>query len=220
MVLWMRTLFSAFPVGGMCVNHPETPGQLRPIPHMPCRNFRAKPYRVEPPQPPNDKIRYIPLTRGLHAIVDAEDYEWLNQYKWYAQPAPRKGTFYARRNCRGGAVLMHRMIMRPPKGKVVDHINGNGMDNRRCNLRICTPAENSRNAPKRLGTRSRFIGVYPCGDKWVSYITYNKEQIYVGIFDDEVEAANARDLLARKLHGPYARLNFPPEDAQAEDSGR
>ena len=90
-LLWLQTLVSGFPVPGMCANHTETPGQWRPAPGRPCRNFRGRPRRVAPPEPPNDKIRYIPLTRGLHAIVDADDYEWLSQYKWYATPSPRAG---------------------------------------------------------------------------------------------------------------------------------
>ena len=84
MLLWARALLSGFPINGMCANHPDTPGKLRPVPGRPCRNFRGKPLRVDPPQPPNDKVRYIPLTRGLHAIVDTEDYEWLSQCKWSA----------------------------------------------------------------------------------------------------------------------------------------
>jgi hypothetical protein len=214
LLLLARTLLSGFPVSGMCANHPDTPGQLRPIPGRLCRNFRPKPCRVDPPEPPNENIRYIPLTRGLHAIVDAADYQWLSRYKWHALCSRKKRTFYAARNVGRRAVLMHRVIMKPPKGMVVDHINGNGLDNRRCNLRICTPAENTRNAPKRPGTRSRFIGVYPRGDKWRVAVTCNGEAHLLGPFDDEVEAAQARDRLARKLHGKYARLNFPLEDPQ------
>jgi len=215
MVLWLRTLFSAFPVGGMCANHPDTPGQLRPIPHTPCRNFRGKPYRVDPPEPPNDKIRYIPLTRGLHAIVDAEDYEWLSQYKWQAHRTP-SGGIYAVHGTSRGQVFMHRMIMRPPEGMVVDHINGNGLDNRRCNLRICTPPENSRNRRKHVDGKSRFIGVSPCGEKWQVFVGRR----YVGVFDDEVEAAKIRDREAIKQYGEHAWLNFPPDSPEAEGSRR
>ena len=103
-LLWARTLLSGFPLTGMCANHPATPGQLREIPHNgPCRNFRPKPGsgRVESPDPPNDRIRYIPLTRGLHAIVDAKNYEWLSRYKWHAWVAEHVGTHYACRTRRG-----------------------------------------------------------------------------------------------------------------------
>ncbi|MBN1358996.1 MAG: HNH endonuclease [Sedimentisphaerales bacterium] len=218
-MIWMQTLMSGFPVSGLCANHPDTPGLVRPIPHKPCRNFKGKPFRAAPPDPPNDKIRYIPLTRGLHAIVDAEDYEWLSKYKWYASPSPRPGAFYARYT-RGKfrMKLMHRVIMPPPKGKVVDHINGNGLDNRRCNLRFCTQAQNSRNSRKHSGAKSRFIGIHPHRDKWDVVVTHNRKQHYGGSFDDEVEAAKARDRLALELHGEYARLNFPPENPPDEKS--
>lgn len=214
-MLWMQTIMSGFPVTGLCANHAETPGLIRPIPCKPCRNFRAKPYRTAPPDPPNDQIRYIPLTRGLHAIVDAEDYEWLSKYKWYATPSPRPGAFYARCT-KGRTMLMHRMIMKPPKGMVVDHINGNGLDNRRCNLRLCTQAQNCRNSRKHSDGKSRFIGVHPHRGKWEVVVTHQRKDYYGGSFDDEVEAAKARDRLALELHGEYARLNFPPEDSPQE----
>jgi hypothetical protein len=208
-LLWLRTLVTGFPVGGQCANHVDTPGQVRPIPAAPCRNFRGKPFRVEPPEPPNDGVRYIPLTRGLHAIVDAKDYEWLSRYKWHANPSNRNGTVYAKRTVGHSAVLMHRMIMRPPKGMVVDHINGNGLDNRRCNLRIVPAAVNAQNRRKRVGGKSRFIGVYPRGKKWGAFVGHR----HVGVFDDEVTAAKARDRRALAMYGEHAWLNFP-SDAQ------
>ena len=208
-MLWMRTLFSGFPVMGQCANNADAPGQLLPVPGKPCRNFRRKVYHAETPQPPNDSIRYICLTRGLHAIVDAEDYEWLSRHKWHVTPSPRSGTFYARRRRGKGALLMHREIMNAPEGMVVDHINGNGLDNRRCNLRICTQGENCRNSCKHSDGKSRFIGVHRHRDKWEAIVTHERKEHYGGSFADEVEAARARDRLALKYHGPYARLNFP-----------
>ncbi len=216
-LLWMRTLVSGFPVLGMCANHTDTPGQWRPTPGRPCRNFRGRPRRVEPPEPPNDKIRYIPLTRGLHAIVDTDDYEWLSQYKWYAGRPTRAGKIYARRNMSGrGIILMHRQIMHAPKGMVVDHINGNSLDNRRCNLRLCTQTENIQNSRQREGTQSGFKGVHPAGNKWAAKITHKGQVYHLGTFDDVVQAAKARDRKATELYGPYAWLNFPlqePPDA-------
>ncbi|UCD53145.1 MAG: HNH endonuclease [Phycisphaerales bacterium] len=212
-LLWLRTLVSGFPIPGMCANHDETPGRWRPAPGEPCRNFRAKPRRVEPPEPPNDQIRYIPLTRGLHAIVDAEDYKWLSQYKWHAGRPTRAGKIYARRSRRrGGVILMHRQIMNPPRGMVVDHINGNSLDNRRCNLRICTQTENIHNSRLRCDAQSRFKGVYPKDGKWYARIKYRGQIYHLGTFDDDVEAAKARDRKALELYGQYAWLNFPPQD--------
>jgi hypothetical protein len=212
--LWARTLLSGFPVTGMCANHLDTPGQLREVPGRPCRNFRAKP-RLEgvvPPLPPNSNARYIPLTRRLHALVDQEDYEWLMRYQWHASPNSRTGTFYARRHHRGHTILMHRLIVQAPKGTVVDHINGNGLDNRRCNLRLCTRQQNARNRRPQAKAGSRFLGVYPHGTRWMAKVGRH----YLGLFDDEVEAAQARDRKALELFGEYAWLNFPPESPEGE----
>lgn len=219
LLLWARTLLSGFPVTGMCANHPDTEGRMRPVPGTPCRNFQAKsrPDGVTPPLPPGPKYRYITLTRGLHALVDAEDYEWLKDYKWHATHPSTSGTIYASR--RDGArttMLMHREIMNPPKGMVVDHKNGNGLDNRRCNLRICPQRDNIHHSRKHCGTRSRFIGVYPVGDKWKAVVARE----YLGLFDDEVEAAKARDRRAREVFGEFAWLNLPPEEPPEEDGSR
>jgi len=203
--LFAQTLVSGFPVVGQCANHADTPGQIRPVPVSPCRNFRPRPFRVEPPEPPSDSIRYIPLTRGLHAIVDAEDHEWLSRDKWHASPATGHSTVYAKRSTQQGSVFMHRTIMKPSKEMVVDHINGNGLDNRRCNLRICTPQENAMNRRKHIDGKSRFIGVSPWNQKWQVFVGRQ----YLGLFEDEVEAARARDRKALELHGEYVRLNFP-----------
>ncbi len=212
--LWLRTLLSGFPVLGLCANHPETPGELREIPYDgPCRNFRPKQQPTVwgvPPEPPNDKVRYIPLTRGLYAIVDTKNYAWLSRYKWHAQRGDRGNTFYACRTHRGRSVFMHREIMKPPHGMVVDHINGNGLDNREDNMRNCTQLQNSQNNRRATG-KSRFKGVFPRGDKWQAAVQHNGEAIYLGLFDDEVEAAKARDRKAFELAGEFAYLNFPDE---------
>jgi hypothetical protein len=204
-------------MAGLCANHPDTPGRMRPIPGRPCRNFRAKPFRIEPPEPPDESVRYIALTRGFCALVDAEDYERLNQYKWQVAPATTGQTYYAKRCQRGRLILMHREIMKPPKGKFVDHINGNGLDNRRCNLRICDARQNSCNRSKQRGAAYKYIGVFPCGRNTFKAAVMHKGRTYRdGPFTDEVEAAKARDRLALKHHGPYARLNFPEEEIEAE----
>ena len=211
--LWLRTLVSGFPVLGMCANHPATPGQWREIPHDgPCRNFRPtpRPQSVELPEPPNDTVRYIPLTRGLHALVDAKNYEALSQYKWSVHDVGKGKARYAVRGCKGRKIFMHREIMKPPPGMVVDHINRNGIDNREENLRNCTRLQNLQNRYWDAG-QSQYRGVCPQGDKWMATVGYNGETIYVGLFEDEVEAAKARDRKAHELAGDFAYLNFPDE---------
>jgi hypothetical protein len=146
--------------------------------------------------------------QGLFATVDAADFKKLSEYKWYAS---RHGpTIYAMCHKNRRAVYMHRMILRPRKGYVVDHIDGNGLSNRRCNLRVCTHRQNQANRGSHRGS-SRFVGVYRYRDKWLAGIRCRGKYYYCGLFDDEVEAAKARDRKAYELHGPYAYLNFPED---------
>jgi hypothetical protein len=209
--LWLRTLASGFPVLGLCANQPQSPGLMRPVPSRACRNFRciSRPKGLKPPVPPDETIRYIPLTRGLYAIVDAKNYEWLSQYKWSAMPPTRAGKIYAQRASPNGRILMHREIMRTPRGMVVDHIDGNGLHNREENLRNCTQSENTQNSRPRDKAGTRFKGVYPQGKKWKAMVRYKSRDHRVGTFDDEVEAASARDRKALELFGQFAWLNFP-----------
>ncbi|UCD51662.1 MAG: HNH endonuclease [Phycisphaerales bacterium] len=104
---------------------------------------------------------------------------------------------------------MHRQIMKPPKGMVVDHINCNGLHNRRRNLRICTQLQNSQKTHRRRPGKSRYRGVFPRGDKWQAAIQHDSEQMYLGLFDTEIEAAKARDRKVLELAGEFAVLNFP-----------
>jgi hypothetical protein len=204
----------------LCTNHPDSSGELREVlPLDTCRNFKPKRWqprrakRVESQAallgPESDpSVRRIPLGHGLFATVDAEDYEELSKYRWYASRHGRKT--YAICLIEGMVVYMHRMIMRPRRGYVVDHIDGNGLNNRRCNLRVCTRRQNQGNKRSRGGT-SRFVGVSRERDKWLARIRYRGKVYHVGLFDDEVEAAKARDRKAYELLGEYAYLNFPED---------
>jgi hypothetical protein len=109
---------------------------------------------------------------------------------------------------------MHRLIRNPPPGKVVDHYDGNGLNNRRGNLRICTPQQNRFNLRPRKteGKTSRFIGVYQdkrYPGKWYASVQCGGKVTHLGPFTTELEAALARDLKAMAQHGSYAHLNFP-----------
>ena len=198
----------------ICANTPASPGQMvRVKPDGACRRFRPKRKVVRgvPPESHDDDIRYIPLTKGKVAIVDAADYEWLSRYKW--QALDFGGRIYASRAAPGrGRISMHRAIMKPPKGMVVDHINGNGLDNRRCNLRICTFAQNCANRRPQRNRASPYKGVAPGRNgKATAQIGYRGEIMWLGTFDDEIEAAKAYDRKAYELHGEFAYLNFPDE---------
>jgi hypothetical protein len=160
-------------------------------------------------------FRRIPLTQGKFAIVDPEDYDRLAGYKWFAMRS-RRG-FYAIRmvttkNGRRKKIRMHRQILNAPADKLVDHINHNGLDNRRANLRIVTNMQNSWNKRKQKGDySSRYKGVSWARriGKWHTEIYCNGSKIFIGYFDDQVAAAKAYDAKAADLYGEYASLNFP-----------
>ena len=122
----------------VCANRPDCGGCLVCVlPEGTCRRYaKARPKRGrrrqgDLPEPADEGVRYIPLTRGHFAVVDVADYETLSAQRWYWQPS-RNGSGYARRGGGGTpTVLMHRQIMQPADGMVVDHIDGNGLNNRR-----------------------------------------------------------------------------------------
>lgn len=159
-------------------------------------------------------MKTIELNRGMVAIVDDEDFEELNKYKWTYNP---HGGGYASRTDRSGAkqrtVLMHRVIIGAQKGQQVDHINRNRLDNRKSNLRICSPGENARNASKRKdGKTSSFKGVYKRKEKFTSHIQVNGKRQFLGYYKDELNAAYYYNEFAKKFHGDYAFLNDLPKD--------
>jgi len=160
----------------------------------------------------NRPPKEIPLTRGKVALVDAEDYEWLSQFNWYAAQL-RPGLFYAMRNDYVGgtsrSVYLHRLVMRAKRGQYVDHTNGDGLDNRRENLRFCTNAQNLQNQHRTSGS-SPYKGVSwsKRARKWTAQIKANR-LIHLGYFNSEKKAALAYDEAARRLFAEFARPNFP-----------
>lgn len=165
----------------------------------------------------------VDLTQGLVAIVDDDDQELVSGRTWCANKAGK--TFYAytyvRHPTRGGTLLlaMHRLILGLEYGdrKEGDHINGDGLDNRRANLRIVTHAQNRKNTRPITG-QSRHKGVTFHKGKWQAQIVSDDKYHYLGRFDDETEAAKAHDAAAIRLHGEFARLNFPREENHVEGS--
>jgi len=109
-----------------------------------------------------------------------------------------------------GGKYAHRLVMGEPKGMQIDHINGNGLDNRKCNLRICTRAENRRNTKLLRTNKSGYIGVHfnKRQKRWIAQIQLNRKTKHLGSFTSAREAAIHRDSVARVMFGEYARLNF------------
>lgn len=166
-------------------------------------------------------MQNINITRNAVAIVSDEDYPHLSKFSWALNPqgvgyAVRKGRKYL---CEPRTVQMHREIMRACKGQQVDHINGNGLDNRRENLRFADTQKNAfnRDKPKVLAT-SQYKGVLRRKGKitWEARIKYNNKAIHLGTFRTEEEGAAAYNFAAQLMFGDFARLNFrindPPID--------
>lgn len=160
-------------------------------------------------------MKKIKLTRGKVALVDDADFDWLNQLKWYASEA-KKNTFYAMRvNCYGGervSIFMHRLIVGLTDRKIlVDHKDGNGLNNQRQNLRSATPTQNCYNRRfYKAKKSSKYKGVYldRPGGSWYSKIQINRVRKYLGMFKSEIDAAIAYNEAATKYHGEFARLNI------------
>lgn len=146
-------------------------------------------------------------------------FEELSQYEWHAYK--HRLTFYAIRNLEiypgvRTTVKMHRQVMRALGGELIDHKNGKGIDNQRDNLRIASSSQNSANRrAARKGSKSQYKGVswHKQHGRWYAGICHNYKQIFLGLHDDEVEAAKAYDRKAIELFGEFAKLNFPEETA-------
>lgn len=172
-----------------------------------CSNWRRRKEKWVGPEE-EDGARYISLVQGGFAVVDAEDYERLAKYKWYL--CQEGNIFYAIRYKGRKQVRMHREIMNAPKGVMVDHIDRNGLYNRKRNLRLCSRRENSYNRRGNSRGSSQYKGVFwhnVCG-KWMAGITYNGKFSYLGVYVSEKDAAKAYDEKAQELFGEYAYLNL------------
>jgi hypothetical protein len=154
--------------------------------------------------------KLIPLTQGKSAIVDDEDFERANQFKWCLS-VNRSTLFYAVRQFDGHMVGLHRFILNAPPKTIVDHIDGNGLDCRKSNLRICTNKENVRHQKLHVDNTSGYKGI--TFDKrvgrWQAKIQVNQKHIHIGMAATAIEAAKLYDEAAKKYFGEFARLNFP-----------
>ena len=151
----------------------------------------------------------IVLSRGEIAIVDDADFERLNQWKWHFNGRYVKRREYlggGRKNQRGRAILMHRLVNNTPPNSITDHINGNPLDNRRSNLRTCTPSQNQANAKISKSSSTGFKGVshHKLTGKYQASITTNRKRQYLGLFDTPEDASEAYATEAQTRFGEFA----------------
>jgi hypothetical protein len=149
----------------------------------------------------------INLTHGKVAIVDEDDYEKLNKYKWSANEL--YALRFSRKEGGGKTIFMHKVILGSLAGMEVDHINRDGFDNRKCNLRICTHSQNEANKGLRRDNTSGERGIYwnKRYGKWHARIRLNNIRIHIGYYDDIKNASDAYQSKAKELFGEFAEIN-------------
>ena len=145
------------------------------------------------------------------ALVDDDDYERLNQYKWYLSQH-RYSCHVARSEWdderkRNVTVYMHQDVIGKKEGFEIDHVNGNGLDNRRSNLRHCSRSQNQMNCSSR-DRKSKYKGVYATRHgRWIAQLCFNRNHFYVGTYETEEAAAIAYNKIATEKYGEFAKLN-------------
>ncbi len=162
----------------------------------------------------SDKAVEIVLNKGFVAFIDSDDLELVSCYNWNVTKVRNK--YYAHTVTEDRWILlMHRFILHPDRGVIVDHVNGDGLDNRRSNLRLANHSQNAANSSKRHTARSTSIykGVYfeasgTRRKRWRALISLNGKKIHLGSYSKETEAAVAYDVAAKKYFGEFAKLNF------------
>jgi hypothetical protein len=156
-------------------------------------------------------VKEITLTRGLVALVDDVDFDWLSRWKWVASRGSRGGWYAARREG-PSTILMHREIAGTPRHLGTDHRDGNTLNNQRANLRIATQGDNLLNATKRRNAKSRFKGVSAKRSKWEARFC----DLRLGCFETEEAAALAYDKAAIASGSPFVLTNFMPDGSERD----
>ncbi len=176
-------------------------------------------------------IRYVTCKGAkVGVIIDREYADRFDLHTWTASDNG-KGRVYVHRNVWNGKekkqekIYLHTFIVNPPANKVVDHINGNPLDNRKSNLRVATRGQNNMNRGANRTHRGKFTTSPYKGvswdkrrSKWVSNIGHNYKLIYLGSFDVPEDAARAYDVKSQELHEEFAYQNFPCPDKDTLDS--
>ena len=153
-------------------------------------------------------MKEIKLSQGQVALVDDHDFEWLNQWRWYAYRGVY--SYYAIRdvyiNKKYVHIRMHRLILGASGKILIDHKDRNGLNNQRDNLRLCNNSQNCVNKCKKKGSNT-YKGVSTYHKKWRAYISFNKKWHHLGYFTSEIEAAKAYNEAAKIYHKEFANLN-------------
>jgi hypothetical protein len=158
----------------------------------------------------------ISLTQGKSTLVDFSDMEMLSGFAWRYSPRGYVMGYSGGGRGSRNQTYMHRVIMLPDPEQVVDHVNGDPLDNRRANLRLCTYSINNANVGLPVSNTSGFRGVswYMRTGRWRAMISRENYQVGLGYYDNPLDAARAYDAAARELYGEFARLNFADEVAR------
>lgn len=158
----------------------------------------------------------LQLSQGLVAIVDKEDFERCSKFKWYAVKDTNNAreVYYAKTNIRHSngymtTIALHRFILNAGKGSIIDHIDGDGLNNRKNNLRFATASQNMMNQRRNPNglKASPYKGIAKHGNKWAARIRQDGMWIHVGYFEQARDAAEAYDIAAVELFGEFARTN-------------
>jgi hypothetical protein len=148
----------------------------------------------------------IELNHGLRAIIDAADYPLVAPYRWFASRVPKFRSWYAAARIEGKFIRMHRFLTGAAPGTQIDHRHGNGLDNRRCEIRFCTPSQNMANRAAALSSKTGLKGVI-CGadrDSFQAAIQKNRRRHYLGSFPTAELAHAAYVAAAKEIHGEFA----------------
>lgn len=163
---------------------------------------------------PKSSMTKIELTQGFYSIIDSEDFSRIAKYSWCLHKNGKQGKKYAATRTKNKYVLLHRLILDAVNSKFqVDHINGDTLDNRKQNLRLCSRSENLRNGKKHIDSKSKYKGVIynKLNKNYRARICKDYKIIEIGSFKTEKGAAKAYDKKAIELFGSFAKLNFPKD---------
>lgn len=172
-----------------------------------CKAIVTARSKVGEPRPVHciDKICTVKLASGETAYFDELDRP-LVEGRYWSKRVSRVGTMYAQASNGAQPITMHNLFVKTERGQKVDHIDGNGLNNRRANLRVCLHKQNTFNSVSRTGA-SKFKGVSKADKKWRAYIAVNRKQISLGRYETEAQAAEAYNKAAEKHFGKFSLLN-------------